>query len=122
MRVSTVIGGENNPAAPAVITIAVPERLSGPAAISNARMIENSVPVTTSRARGPRRSTIRPRIGAVIAVAIQNAPTAAPATANDSVRARTCRSIDNDSVPMGIRVMSAIDIILATSGNRQKSR
>jgi hypothetical protein len=61
-------------------------------------------------------------LGAVIAVAIQNAPTVAPAMANDSVRARTCRSIDNDRVPIGIRVSRAIASIFATSGSRRKSR
>jgi len=77
--------------------------------------------MTISALRAPWRSIQRPSSGAVMADAPRNAPTAAPAAANEPVIARTCSSSASVTMPSGMRATIAIASILATSGRRKNA-
>ncbi len=80
-----------------------------------------TVPVTQSTRRGPCRSMILPRIGAVTAIAMKLAPTAAPASPKLPSDSRRNISMEKPTMPTGMRVTRATASRRATSGWRTNS-
>ena len=121
MRVTVLMGGANAPVSAASGAIAESGRRSGSAKSIKPSRIGCAVPRTISTPRGPRRSTIRPMIGAAQAIATMYAPTATPAKAKEPDSARRCISNASDIIPIGMRATRTTASSRTTSGKRKNA-